>query len=376
MASRSDCCKRGLETLLVVDVGRAADPGVDRPVRAAQRPGAECVPPEAAVVTVDAVLGLELGPVADRRAPAALGPLGVVRMDETGPAPLVVRRARPAGVLDTEVVDVGRRTIRRRHPHDVGDRVEHRMHGPPDARLAVGRRRPDERVAGDRDAARNLGTGHSWSRDAPAQLDDVGRASTDGSHCRQPLPRRPNRMPNTDRTRQSADSGWNGRDMDVRRRMVAGVRNSEFQHRLAAAAATPSCRRATSTPPSRPSAGTTCPCGLRSARAGACGELTVERDRPGPGDRRSDPVRERGTASAPPRPTTSTSTCRSSGQAVSRAGTAHQVVTRPGSAQVFMPGEPADLRWSDRHATALRDGQKTALERHLALCWAPISPGR
>lgn len=54
------------------------------------------------------------------------------------------------------------------------------------------------------------------------------------------------------------------------------------------------------------------------------------------------------------------------GQAVSRAGTAHQVVTRPGSAQVFMPGEQADLRWSNSTQQLCVMVQKSALERHLA----------
>ena len=54
------------------------------------------------------------------------------------------------------------------------------------------------------------------------------------------------------------------------------------------------------------------------------------------------------------------------GQAVSRAGTAHQVVTRPGSAHVFMPGEPADLRWSDGTQMLCVMVHKTALEGHLA----------
>jgi AraC-like DNA-binding protein len=55
-----------------------------------------------------------------------------------------------------------------------------------------------------------------------------------------------------------------------------------------------------------------------------------------------------------------------SGKAVSRIGTAEEIVTKPGSAQVFMPGERADLRWSANTQQLCVMVQKTALERHLS----------
>ena len=61
----------------------------------------------------------------------------------------------------------------------------------------------------------------------------------------------------------------------------------------------------------------------------------------------------------------STSTSRSPGQSVSGPGTADPVVTKPGSAQVFMPGERADLRWSAGTRQLCVMVQRTCLERHL-----------
>ena len=131
IASRSDCCSGRLELFLVVDVGGAADPGVDRAVGSAQRPGAE------------------------RRANGKLPSWRWMRYSVRNSVPvrtasrqwrsarsassgwtsrvhphLVVRVARPAGEVDAEVVDVGRRAVRRRHPHDVGYRVEHGVDRP------------------------------------------------------------------------------------------------------------------------------------------------------------------------------------------------------------------------------------------------------
>jgi AraC-like DNA-binding protein len=55
-----------------------------------------------------------------------------------------------------------------------------------------------------------------------------------------------------------------------------------------------------------------------------------------------------------------------SGVAVSGAGTAQQVVTKPGAAQVFMPGERADLRWSGTTRQLCVMVQTPALESHLS----------
>jgi AraC-like DNA-binding protein len=55
-----------------------------------------------------------------------------------------------------------------------------------------------------------------------------------------------------------------------------------------------------------------------------------------------------------------------SGQSVSRAGSTDQVVTKPGSAQVFMPGESADLRWSASTQQLCVMVEKSAMEHHLA----------
>ncbi len=55
-----------------------------------------------------------------------------------------------------------------------------------------------------------------------------------------------------------------------------------------------------------------------------------------------------------------------SGQAVSRPGSTRQVVTKPGSAQVFTPGERADLHWSTNMRQLCVMVDKSALERHLA----------
>jgi AraC-like DNA-binding protein len=54
------------------------------------------------------------------------------------------------------------------------------------------------------------------------------------------------------------------------------------------------------------------------------------------------------------------------GQAVSHIGSTQQVVTKPGSAQVFMPGEPADLQWSANTQQLCVMVEKAAMERHLA----------
>lgn len=55
-----------------------------------------------------------------------------------------------------------------------------------------------------------------------------------------------------------------------------------------------------------------------------------------------------------------------SGRAVSGVGSHREVVTTPGSAQVFMPGEPADLRWSDSMRQLCVMVEKPALERQLS----------
>ncbi len=55
-----------------------------------------------------------------------------------------------------------------------------------------------------------------------------------------------------------------------------------------------------------------------------------------------------------------------SGRSVSRAGSTREVVTEPGSAQVFMPGERADLRWSATTRQLCVMVEKAALERHLS----------
>jgi AraC-like DNA-binding protein len=55
-----------------------------------------------------------------------------------------------------------------------------------------------------------------------------------------------------------------------------------------------------------------------------------------------------------------------SGRAVSRVGGADQVITNPGSAQVFMPGERADLEWSADIQQLCVMVEKSALERQLA----------
>lgn len=55
-----------------------------------------------------------------------------------------------------------------------------------------------------------------------------------------------------------------------------------------------------------------------------------------------------------------------SGQSVSRIGSTEPVVTKPGSAQVFMPGERADLQWSASTQQLCVMVQKSAIEHHLA----------
>lgn len=55
-----------------------------------------------------------------------------------------------------------------------------------------------------------------------------------------------------------------------------------------------------------------------------------------------------------------------SGVAVSRTGRAQQIVTKPGSAQVFMPGERADLQWSANTQQLCVMVERSALEHHLA----------
>lgn len=54
------------------------------------------------------------------------------------------------------------------------------------------------------------------------------------------------------------------------------------------------------------------------------------------------------------------------GVAVSRPGSADEVVTEPGAAQVFMPGERADLQWSADTRQVCVMIQKSSLERTLA----------
>jgi AraC-like DNA-binding protein len=56
-----------------------------------------------------------------------------------------------------------------------------------------------------------------------------------------------------------------------------------------------------------------------------------------------------------------------SGRSVSRIGSTQQVVTEPGSAQVFMPGESADLQWSTNTQQLCVMVEKSAMEHHLAM---------
>ena len=54
------------------------------------------------------------------------------------------------------------------------------------------------------------------------------------------------------------------------------------------------------------------------------------------------------------------------GHSVSRIGSAEEISTKPGTAQVFMPGERADLQWSANTQQLCVMVDKSAMEHHLA----------
>ena len=107
------------------------------------------------------------------------------------------------------------------------------------------------------------------------------------------------------------------------------------------------------------------PLRLRSARPGAQFEHEVEHHRPGSRDRRRAQLRQRG-----PHPHRGSRQlpCRHAAVGTGRLtslAAAHQVVTKPGSAQVFTPGERADLHWSTNTQQLCVMVEKFALDRHL-----------
>ncbi len=109
--------------LLVFDVGGGADPDgyLACGVSVWQRP--DCVPTEGAVEAAKPVFEGVLGFGLRRVCPGLPGALGVIGVHERQPVPAVVRLPRAAGVFRAAAVEVGRRPIRRRCPHDVRDRL-------------------------------------------------------------------------------------------------------------------------------------------------------------------------------------------------------------------------------------------------------------
>lgn len=123
--------RRELQVLPVVDVVGGTDPQADVPTTVPDGQCTEAVPSVLTVGATDPVVQCVRRGGSGGTGPGLRRPFDVVGMYQVDPLAVVVRLARSAGVVDAPAVDVARRTVGRRRPHEMWNRlddaVEHRV---------------------------------------------------------------------------------------------------------------------------------------------------------------------------------------------------------------------------------------------------------